>query len=123
MSPTLQSPPRKQTLVDEYSTVKINGRVLGYLRFIDHIDRMGRTETEIQELTATFANRARAYCMEMSTEKRKVVVSSCQDVKVKIQIYIYIDFFFFFFFFFFNIYFYVGPYIDVFFFYSSFLFI
>ena len=57
-------------------TTSINGREISNLRFADDIDLIAGTEEELQELTTTLERRARAYGMEISAEKSKIVVNS-----------------------------------------------
>ena len=56
-------------------TTSINGREISNLRFADDIDLIAGTEEELQELT-TLERRARAYGMEISAEKSKIMVNS-----------------------------------------------
>ena len=56
-------------------TVSINGREISNLRFAGDIDLITGTEEELQELT-TLERRARAYGMEISAEKSKIIVNS-----------------------------------------------
>ena len=56
-------------------TTSINGREISNLRSADDIDLIAGTEEELQELT-TLERRARAYGMEISAEKSKIMVNS-----------------------------------------------
>ena len=78
------SRPYKRLLENSPSTIKINYRVPNDARYEDCIIVVGRADKELQ-LTASFENSARTNHMEISTDKRKVVVNNCQDMKVKIQ--------------------------------------
>ena len=57
-------------------TISINGRDINNLRFADDIDLIAGTEEELQELKTTLERRARAYGMEISAEKSKIMVNS-----------------------------------------------
>ena len=57
-------------------TISINGREISNLRFADDIDLIVGTEEELQELTTTLERRARAYGMETSAEKSKIIFNS-----------------------------------------------
>ena len=57
-------------------TISINGREISNLRFTDDIDLITGTEEELQELTTTLERRVRAYRIEISAEKSKVMVNS-----------------------------------------------
>ena len=57
-------------------TISINGRDINNLRFADDIELIAGTEEELQELTTTLERRARAYGMEISAEKSKIVANS-----------------------------------------------
>ena len=57
-------------------TISINGREISNLRFAHDIDLIAGTEEELQEPTTTLEMRARAYGMEISTEKSKIMVNS-----------------------------------------------
>ena len=57
-------------------TMSINGRDISNLRFADDTDLIAETEEELQELTTTLERRARAYGMEISAEKSKIMVNS-----------------------------------------------
>ena len=57
-------------------TISINGREISKLRFADDIDLIAGTEEELQEPTTTLERRARAYGMEISAEKSKIMVNS-----------------------------------------------
>ena len=66
-----------QKAVHNFSgTISINGREISNLQFADDIDLIAGTEEELQELTTTLERRARAYGMEISAEKSKIMVNS-----------------------------------------------
>ena len=57
------------------AAISINGREISNLRFAYDIDLIGRTKEELQELITTLERRARAYGMEISAEKSKIMVN------------------------------------------------
>ena len=57
-------------------TILTNGRQISNLRFADDIDLMAGTEEELQEFTTALERRARAYRMEISAEKSKIMINS-----------------------------------------------
>lgn len=54
------------------------------LRFADDIDPMGGISSERQELTNRLEERARAYRMEVSTDKLKIMVNSTTNTSADI---------------------------------------
>ena len=66
----------QETLHDHHTTVSISGRSMCNLRFPDDTDLMGGSSSELQDLTNRFVDRAPAYEMEVSTEKRKITINS-----------------------------------------------
>ena len=50
-------------------------------KFADDIDLLTGTNNELQELTNLLANSATRYCMEISTEKSKVMMNSNDTCK------------------------------------------
>ena len=66
----------QEALKNHSTTISIGGREICNLRFADDIDLMGKTETELQELTSRLDNAANKYGMEISAEKSKILVNS-----------------------------------------------
>lgn len=63
--------------LEEFQTsISIGGRPICNLRFADDIDLMGKSEAELQDLTTRLEEVARAYGMEISAEKSKILVNS-----------------------------------------------
>ena len=57
-------------------TISINCIDISNFQFADDIDLIVGSEEELQELTITLERRTRAYGMEISAEKRKIMVNS-----------------------------------------------
>ena len=74
----------RETLHNFKSTNSIGGRIISNLRFPDDIDLIGGSNDELQELTDRMSNSAREYGMEISSEKKKVMVNSGDNTKVQI---------------------------------------
>ena len=72
------------TLEDRQTSISIGGRPVCNLRFADDIDLMGSSKEDLQDLTTRLDSRARAYGMEVSTEKSKVMVNSTKNINVNI---------------------------------------
>ena len=66
----------QETLQDFNTTISIGGRPICNLRFADDIDHMGDSESELQDITTRPEEKARAYGMEVSSEKSKILVNS-----------------------------------------------
>ena len=74
----------RETLLDFHSTISVGGRPICNLRFADDIDLLGGSNEELQDLTDRLVDRARAYGMEVSSEKSKTMVNSNNDVHATI---------------------------------------
>ena len=66
----------QETLQDFNTTVSIGRKPICNLCFVDNIDLTGGSESELQELTTRLDEQARAYGMEVSSEKSKILVKS-----------------------------------------------
>ena len=66
----------EKALHEFHTSITIGGRPISNLRFADDIDLMGKSEDELQELTTRLEEAARAYGMEISAEKSKILVNS-----------------------------------------------
>ena len=66
----------EKALQEFHTSIAIGGRPISTLRFADDIDLMGKGEDELQELTTRLEEAARAYGMEISAEKSKILVNS-----------------------------------------------
>lgn len=69
----------RKALEGHQTSIPIGGRPVCNLRFADDIDLMGGSNQELQLLTDKLAGRARAYGMEVSTDKSKVMVNSTNN--------------------------------------------
>ena len=74
----------RDTLHNFESSISIGGRKISNLRFADDIDLMGGSNSELQELTDRLSNSAKAYGMEVSCEKSKVMVNGSENSTVQI---------------------------------------
>ena len=75
----------RDTLHNFESSISIGGRTISNLRFTDDIDLMGGSNNELQKLTDRLSNSAKAYGMEVSSEKSKVMVNSNDSSTVQIS--------------------------------------
>ena len=66
----------QDTLQNNHTSISIGGRPICNLRFADDIDLMGSSNSELQDLTDNLINSSKAYGMEVSSEKSKVMVKS-----------------------------------------------
>lgn len=66
----------EKALQEFHTSVTIRGRPISNLHFADDIDLMGKSEGKLQEITTRLEEAARAYGMEISAEKSKILVSS-----------------------------------------------
>ena len=74
----------QETLDDHHTSISIGGRPVCNLRFADDIDLIGGSDSKLQDLTSKLAANAKAYGMEISTEKSKVMVNSRNNVTANI---------------------------------------
>ena len=65
----------QETLQDFNTTISIGIRPICNLHFVDDIDLMGGSDNELQDLTTRLEEKARAYGMEISSEKSKILVN------------------------------------------------
>ena len=56
-----------ETIHDHHTSISIGGRPICNLRIADHIDLMGGSNNEFQDLTSRLVDKATAYGMEVST--------------------------------------------------------
>ena len=76
----------QDALKSHKTTITIGGRPLCNLRFADDIDLIGKSESELQQLTTKLEESAGAYGMEISAEKSKVLVNNDRTtLKTEIQ--------------------------------------
>ena len=74
----------RETLHEFESLISIGERTINNLRFADDIDLMGGSNNELQDLTNRLADTSGAYGMEVSCEKRKVIVNSANNTAAQI---------------------------------------
>ena len=75
--------PTQETLHDHHTSISIGGRPICNLHFADDIDLTGGSNGELQDLINRLVDRARAYRMEVSTEKNKIMTSSTNDISAE----------------------------------------
>ena len=75
----------QETLHDHHTSISIGGRPICNLRFADDIDLMGGSNGELQDLTNRLADRATACGKEVSTEKRKIITNSRNNISADIS--------------------------------------
>ena len=75
----------QETLNDHHSSIAIGGRSIYNLRFTDDIDLKGGSNDEPQYLTNKFVVRVRAYGMEVSTDKSKIITNSTNNISADIS--------------------------------------
>ena len=66
----------QETLHDHHMSVSIRERPMRNPRFADDIDLMGGSNGELQDLTNRLVDRATAYGMEVSTEKKSMIMTN-----------------------------------------------
>ena len=77
----------QESLQDFNTSISIGGSPVCILRFANDINLMGGSENELQDLTIRLEEKARAYGMEVSSEKSKVLVTlittitNCQNLE------------------------------------------
>ena len=74
----------KETRHDHLTYISIGGRPISNFRFADDIDLIGGASSELQDLTNRLYERARAYGLEVSTEKSKIMVNSMTNTSAEI---------------------------------------
>ena len=68
------------TFHDHNTSISIGGQPICNLQFADDIDFMGGSSSELQDLTNRLVDTARAYGMEVSTEKSKIMTNSTNNI-------------------------------------------
>ena len=76
---------KRATLHDHHTSISIEGRLLCNLSLANDIDPMGGSNSELRDLTYRLVDRARAYGMEASTEKSKIMTNSKKNISVDIS--------------------------------------
>ena len=73
-------------LEDHEGTVIIGGRTLTNLRFADDIDGLVGEEEELANLVERLDKASRAYDMEISAEKTKLMTNNTSGINIEIKI-------------------------------------
>ena len=76
----------QETSHDHHTSISIGGRPTCNLQFADDIDLMGGSNGELQNLSNRLVDRARAYGMEVSTEKSKIMTNSTNNISADISL-------------------------------------
>ena len=69
-----------ETLHDHHTSTSLGGRPIHNLQFADNISLLGGSSGELQDLTNRLGDRARAYGMEFSTEKSRIMTNSSNNM-------------------------------------------
>ena len=75
----------QETLHDHHTSISISGRSICNILFADDITLMGGSNGELQDLTNRLVDRATAYGMEISTENRKIMTNSTNNISADIS--------------------------------------
>ena len=73
-------------LEDHEGTVSIGGRAITNLRFADDIDGLAGEEEELAKLVERLDKASKAYRMEISVEKTKLITSKTSGINTEIKI-------------------------------------
>ena len=73
-------------LEDDEGTVRIGGRTITNLRFADDIDGLAGEEEELANLVERPDKAPRAYGMEISAEKTKLMTNNTSGINTEIKI-------------------------------------
>ena len=74
----------QETLHDHHTSISIGGRPICNPRFADDVDLMSGINGEFQDLTNRLVDRATAYGKEVSTEKKKIMTNSMNNISADI---------------------------------------
>jgi hypothetical protein len=69
----------QETLDNFESSISIGGRHVNNLRFVDDIDLIAGSESELQELTTKLETVTKNYGMEINIDKSKILINSYDD--------------------------------------------
>ena len=73
-------------LEDHEGTVSIGSRTITNLRFADDIDGLAGEEEELANLIERLYKTSKAYGMEISAEKTKLITNNTSDVNTEIKV-------------------------------------
>ena len=76
----------EDALESHEGTVSIGGRKMTNLRFADDIDGLAGNEEELAKLVESLDNTSRAYGMEISAEKTKMMTNNTNSIKREIKV-------------------------------------
>ena len=71
---------------DHKGTVSIRGRTITNLRFADNIDGLAGEDEELAKLVECLDKAFRAYRMEVSVEKTKMMTNNTSDINTEIKV-------------------------------------
>ena len=72
-------------LEDHEGTVSIGGRTITNLRFADDIDGLGKEE-ELAKLVERLDKASKAYGMDISAEKTKLMINNTSGINTEIKV-------------------------------------
>ena len=75
----------QETLLDHHTSIYTGGRHIRNLRFADDIDLISGSDGEFQDLTNRLVDRGKAYGMEASTEKSKLITDNANNINADIS--------------------------------------
>ena len=75
----------QETLHDHHTSISITERSTCNIRFADDTDLISGSNSELQDLTNRLIDRAMACGKEVSTEKRKIVTNSTNNISADIS--------------------------------------
>ena len=75
----------QETLHDHRISISISGSPVSNLRFADDVNLIGGSNDEPQDLINRLVDRATAYGMEVTTEQRKIMTSSTNNISAYIS--------------------------------------
>ena len=75
----------KKIMPDHHTSISIGGRPICNPRFADGVDLMSGTNGELQDLANRLVDRATAYRKEVSTEKKKIMTNSMNNISADIR--------------------------------------
>ena len=75
----------QETLHDHHTSISTSRRPICSLRFADDIDLKGGSICELQDLTNRLVDRATPDGMEVTTEKRKIMTNSTNNISADIN--------------------------------------
>ena len=74
------------TLEEHEGKVRIGGRNINNLRFVDDTDVLAEEEQELEALVESFDKTCTRYKMEISAEKTKLITNSANGIQREIKV-------------------------------------